>query len=84
MKKKGIWKAAGAVFLMTAAAGCLPVYGAGTELPLTEYDESQLEKFRDDTLEYWEIPGLVEQYNTEFRFEAGGERTGSGSGGFQG
>lgn len=67
MKKKGIWKAAGAVFLMTAATGCLPVYGAGTELPLTEYDESQLEKFRDDTLEYWEIPGLVEQYNTEFR-----------------
>lgn len=67
MKKNKTWKAAGAVLLMTAAVGCLPAYGAGTVSPLTEYDEAELEKFQDNTLEYWEIPGLVEQYNTEFR-----------------
>ena len=64
--KIGKWKAAG-IALFLAAAGCMPAYAAQSDPILTEYDEATLEKFRDNTLEYWEIPGLVEQYNTEFR-----------------
>ncbi len=64
--KIGKWKAAG-IALFLAAAGCMPVYAAQSDPILTEYDEATLEKFRDNTLEYGEIPGLVEQYNTEFR-----------------
>lgn len=64
--KIGKWKAAG-IALFLAAAGCMPAYAAQSDPILTEYDEATLEKFRDNTLEYGEIPGLVEQYNTEFR-----------------
>lgn len=39
-------------------------YGAES---LPEYDEETLEKFADNTLEYWEIPGLVSQYNAVYR-----------------
>ena len=40
---------------------------AAAKSPVTEYDEKTLAKFADDTLEYWEIPGLIEQYNSAFR-----------------
>ena len=56
--KIGKWKAAG-IALFLAAAGCMPAYAAQSDPILTEYDEATLEKFRDNTLEYWEIPGLV-------------------------
>ena len=34
---------------------------------VTEYDEAALEKFKDNTLEYWELPGLIERYNTDYQ-----------------
>lgn len=39
---------------------------AGVSGGLTEYGEEELERYRDDTLEYEEIPGLIELYNSAF------------------
>ncbi len=47
--------------------GLLTAQAARAASPVTEYDVETLDKFRDNVLEYWEIPGLVEQYNTTFR-----------------
>lgn len=35
---------------------------ATKDVAVTEYDEAALEKFKDNTLEYWELPGLIERY----------------------
>lgn len=77
MRQLKKWKRTGILFLSAAMVagnvpwlsenGLLTVRAAGKASPVTEYDEETLDKFRDNVLEYWEIPGLVEQYNTTFR-----------------
>ena len=43
--------------LSLAAAGTgIPALAATKDVAVTEYDESALVKFKDNTLEYWEIP----------------------------
>ena len=60
MKNKK-WKQAGALAVMLALAAT-PVFAS----PLTEYTDEEMAAFRDNTLEYWEIPGLVEHYNPSY------------------
>lgn len=77
MRQLKKWKRTGILFLSAAMVagnvpwlsenGLLTARAAGKASPVTEYDEETLDKFRDNVLEYWEIPGLVEQYNTTFR-----------------
>ena len=44
--------------LSLAAAGTgIPALAATKDVAVTEYDEAALEKFKDNTLEYWEAPG---------------------------
>ncbi|MCI8453586.1 MAG: hypothetical protein HFE84_03095 [Lachnospiraceae bacterium] len=71
MKRKKIKTKASALILTAffAAAlnpGSLSVQAA-VKSPVTEYDAQTLAKLADDRLEYWEIPGLIEQYNIAFR-----------------
>ena len=70
------WKKAGLTVLSAVFMGSLSLAAAGTGIPalaatkdvaVTEYDESALVKFKDNTLEYWEIPGLIERYNTDYQ-----------------
>ena len=70
------WKKAGLTVLSAVFMGSLSLAAAGTGIPalaatkdvaVTEYDEAALEKFKDNTLEYWEIPGLIERYNTDYQ-----------------
>lgn len=61
-----------ALAVLTAFAGISVAQPAGKALaadriPITEYDEETLAKLSDNKLEYQEIPGLIEQYNTAFR-----------------
>lgn len=60
------WKKAGLTVLSAIFMGSLSLAAAGTGIPalaatkdvaVTEYDEAALVKFKDNTLEYWEIPG---------------------------
>lgn len=77
MRQLKKWKRTGILFLSAAMVagnvpwlsenGLLTARAAGKASPVTEYDEETLDKFRDNVLEYWEIPGLIEQYNTTFR-----------------
>ena len=73
MKRHSKIRKTGALLLAAAAVSVSSLQPAGNILtslaatPVTEYDEEVLEKFRDNVLEYWEIPGLIEQYNVEFR-----------------
>lgn len=77
MRQLKKWKRTGILFLSAAMVagnvpwlsenGLLTVRAAEKASPVTEYDEGTLDKFRDNVLEYWEIPGLIEQYNTTFR-----------------
>lgn len=73
MKRQSKMKKAGVLLLTAAALSVSSLQPAGNILtafaatPVTEYDEETLEKFRDNVLEYWEIPGLIEQYNVDFR-----------------
>lgn len=73
MKTCSKMKKAGALLLTAAAVTVTTAWPAGNALtslaatPVTEYDREVLEKFRDNVLEYWEIPGLIEQYNVEFQ-----------------
>lgn len=60
MKNKTL-KKAGALAVMLALTAT-PV----TASPLTEYTEEEMSAFRDNTLEYWEIQGLVEHYNPTY------------------
>lgn len=34
--------------------------------PLAQYSAEEMAAFRDNTLEYWEIPGLIEHYNPSY------------------
>ena len=70
------WKKAGLTVLSAVFMGSLSLAAAGTGIPalaatkdvaVTEYDEAALEKFKDNTLEYWELPGLIERYNTDYQ-----------------
>ncbi len=70
------WKKAGLTVLSAVFMGSLSIAAAGTGIPalaatkdvaVTEYDEAALVKFKDNTLEYWEIPGLIERYNTDYQ-----------------
>lgn len=78
MKRQSKMKKAGVLLLTAAALSVSSLQPAGNILtafaatPVTEYDEETLEKFRDNVLEYWEIPGLIEQYNVDFRNELQG------------
>ncbi len=77
MRQYKKWKRAGILFLSAVMAagnipwlsgnGLLTAQAAQKASPVTEYDEATLNEFRDNVLEYWEIPGLIEQYNTTFR-----------------
>ena len=77
MRQYKKWKRTGILFLSAAMVagnvpglsegGLLTAQAARAASPVTEYDVETLDKFRDNVLEYWEIPGLVEQYNTTFR-----------------
>ncbi len=77
MRQYKKWKRTGILFLSAAMVagnvpgfsenGLLTAQAARKASPVTEYNEETLGKFRDNVLEYWEIPGLVEQYNTTFR-----------------
>lgn len=74
MKRKTRWKRTGAILLASAVLGSVPAAGAGLltaaaawKTPVTEFDEETLAKLADNVLEYSEIPGLIEQYNTTFR-----------------
>lgn len=75
MRQYNKWKKTGVLLLTAAAMGsgsCLQGSGLLTVMaaqasPVTEYDDETLSKFQDNVLEYWEIPGLIEQYNTTFR-----------------
>ena len=40
-----------------AAGTGIPALAATKDVAVTEYDEAALEKFKDNTLEYWELPG---------------------------
>ena len=78
MKKK-IWKQAGAAALAAVVLGNLSGFPGGglvtgyaaeseaaSVTPIAEYTAAELEAFKDNTLEYWEIPGLIEHYNTAY------------------
>ena len=74
--RRNKWKKAGltvlsAVFMgsfsLAAADTGIPALAATKDVAVTEYDEAALEKFKDNTLEYWEIPGLIERYNTDYQ-----------------
>lgn len=75
MRHDHSWKKAGILVLTAAAVGSASCNMGGGLLTafaypkslVTEYDEETLSQFRDNVLEYWEIPGLIEQYNTEYR-----------------
>lgn len=70
------WKQAGLIGLSAAfmvsfsmatmSAGFL-AFASTKDVAVTEYDAATLEKFKDNTLEYWEIPGLIERYNTDYQ-----------------
>lgn len=71
------WNKAGLIALSAAFMGSFSIAAAGAgmtafaattkDVAITEYDEASLQKFKDNTLEYWEIPGLIERYNTDYQ-----------------
>ena len=77
MKDIRPWKKTGFLVFAAALGGIISVPGTGLltaratvavqASPVTEYDEAALASFADDTLEYWEIPGLVERYNSAYQ-----------------
>ena len=77
MKDIRPWKKTGLLVFAAALGGIISVPGTGLltaratvavqASPVTEYDEAALASFADDTLEYWEIPGLVERYNSAYQ-----------------
>ena len=77
MKDIRPWKKTGFLVFAAALGGIISVPGTGLltaratvavqESPVTEYDEAALASFADDTLEYWEIQGLVERYNSAYQ-----------------
>ena len=72
MRQNKKWNRAGVIALSAAlimtAGSAFPALAAATkDVAVTEYDEATLQKFKDNTLEYWEIPGLIERYNTDYQ-----------------
>lgn len=68
--KKYRWKKACAAVLTAAALGNT-AYAAETDhaadkTPIAEYSAEEMSAFQDHILEYWEIPGLIEHYNTSY------------------
>ena len=70
------WKKAGLIMLSAAFMGSFSMatmsagilaFASTKDVAVTEYDDATLEKFKDNTLEYWEIPGLIERYNTDYQ-----------------
>ena len=70
------WKQAGLIglsaafmvsFSMADMSAGFPAFAETKDVAVTEYDAATLEKFKDNTLEYWEIPGLIERYNTDYQ-----------------
>lgn len=75
MKDKCRWKKAGVLALAAVMAGTLTgfphagvltSYALEAETPLGAYTEEELASFKDNTLEYREIQGLVEYYNPAY------------------
>lgn len=75
MTNRNKWKKAGALVLVAAALGSTQVLSgsglitgcaAGKETPLGSYTEAEMLCFGDNVLEYWEIQGLVENYNPSY------------------
>lgn len=77
--KKYKWQKAGAAALAAVVLGnmtCFPNsglldgYAAENETadiaPLAVYGAEEMAAFQDQILEYWEIPGLIENYNTSY------------------
>ena len=64
-KKTGALLAAAAVICsgsLLSGNGSLTAFAKTQQKSfLTEYDEAALESFKDNTLEYWEIPGLIQE-----------------------
>lgn len=77
MRHRRTWKQAGIMLLAAVVLGSGAIgLGAGqitglaaggSVTPLSEFDEETMNLFRDDVLEYWEIPGLIEHYNPTYR-----------------
>ena len=74
--RRNKWKKAGLTVLSAVFMGSFSIAAADTGIPalaatkdvaVTEYDEAALVKFKDNTLEYWEIPGLIERYNADYQ-----------------
>ena len=70
------WKKTGLILLSSAFVGSFSMaamsegilaFASTKDVAVTEYDAETLEKFKDNTLEYWEIPGLIERYNTDYQ-----------------
>lgn len=69
-KKAGVLLLAAAVFgsgPMSSGAGLMTSLAAGgSTTPISQYDEATMNLFADNVLEYWEIPGLIEHYNSSY------------------
>ena len=69
MKTCRTWKRAGALLLAAAVLGTGQMTSLAAEAsvtPIAQYDAESMEKFADNVLEYWEIPGLIEHYNPSY------------------
>ena len=73
MKMQKNMRRAGAAVCIAAAVSVSPLWPAAGQIsalaasqisPVTEYSEEELARLRDNVLEYDEIPGLVELYNS--------------------
>ena len=73
MKYNKLWKRTGALTLALAVIGngfgSGPMVGLAAEAgatPISTYSAEEMSRFADNTLEYWEIPGLIEYYNPSY------------------
>ena len=73
MKNKKFWRKTGALTLALAVMGnglgAGPMVGLAAETgttPISTYSAEEMSRFADNTLEYWEIPGLIEHYNPSY------------------
>lgn len=76
MRHRRQWKKTGIMLLAAVVLGNGAIgFGAGqmcslaaggSVTPLSEYDEETMNLFRDQVLEYWELPGLIEHYNPTY------------------
>ena len=69
MKYNKLWKRTGAWVLCAAMFGNGLLTGLAAEAvttPISTYSAEEMARFADNTLEYWEIPGLIEHYNPSY------------------